>query len=81
MVWRRDTPEQINREVLSPEERDRQRYVDNPLVHEPSVITLSALGASQAVNDFLFMFISLHESGTRMQERFQWARRREWRRS
>jgi len=55
--------------------------VDNPLVHEPSVTTLNALSASQAVNDFLFMFIGLHESGARTQERFQWARRREWRRA
>lgn len=72
------SPTQLNREVLSPEERERQRYVDDPDVHEPSVITLNALGASQAVNDLLFMFTGLHEPNTRLTGRFQWARRREW---
>ena len=72
------SPERLNREILSSKERERQRYVDDPDVHEPSVITLNALGASQAVNDFLFMFTGLHEPGTQMRERFQWARRREW---
>jgi hypothetical protein len=69
---------QLNREALSAEERERQRYVDDPDVHEPSVITLNALGASQAVNDFLFMFTGLHEPGTRLHGRFQWARERRW---
>lgn len=69
---------QLNREALSPEDRERQRYVDDPLVREPSVITLNALGASQAVNDFLFAFTGLHEPGTRLRARFQWARERRW---
>jgi hypothetical protein len=72
------SPAQLNREVLSLDERQRQRYVDDPNIHEPSVITLNALGASQAVNDFLFMFTGLHEQNTRLRGRFQWARRREW---
>lgn len=69
---------QLNREVLDPKERERQRYVEDVNVHEPSVITLNALGASQAVNDFLFMFTGLHEPNTRLRGCFQWARRREW---
>lgn len=72
------SPEQLNREALSAEERERQRYVDDPNVHEPSVITLNALGASQAVNDLLFMFIGLHEPKTQLKGRFQWARERSW---
>ena len=72
------SPERLNREALSPEDRERQRYVDHPDVHEASVITLNALGASQAVNDFLFMFTGMHEPGTRLRGRFQWAQRREW---
>ncbi len=60
------SPAQLGREELSPEERERQRYVEDPDVHEPSVITLNALGASQAVNDFLFAFTGLHEPGTRL---------------
>jgi hypothetical protein len=70
------SPAQLNREALSSEER--QRYIDDPDVHEPSDITLNALGASQAVNDFLFMFTGLHEPKTQLRGRFQWARRREW---
>lgn len=69
---------QLNREVLDPKERERQRYVEDVNVHEPSVITLNALGASQAVNDLLFMFTGLHEQDARLRGRFQWARRREW---
>lgn len=69
---------QLNREALTSEERERQRYVDDLLVHEPSVITLNAIGASQVANDFLFMFTGLHEPGTRLRARFQWTRRREW---
>lgn len=72
------SPEQLNREAHSPEERERQRYVEDSNVHEPSVITLNALGASQAVNDLLFMFTGLHEPNTLLKGRFQWARRREW---
>jgi len=72
------SPAQLNREALSPEERERQRYVEDPNVHEPSVITLNAIGASQAVNDFLFMFTGLHEPNTHLRGRFQWTRRREW---
>ncbi len=69
---------QLNREVLDSRERERQRYVEDVNVHEPSVITLNALGASQAVNDLLFMFTGLHEPDTRLRGRFQWARRRQW---
>lgn len=72
------SPEQLNREALSTEERERQRYVDDPDVHEPSVITLNALGASQAVNDLLFMFTGLHEPKTQLHGRFQWSRERRW---
>jgi hypothetical protein len=72
------SPAQLAREALSPEERERQRYVEDAGVHEPSVITLNALGASQAVNDLLFMFTGMYEPSTRLRGRFQWARRREW---
>ena len=48
-------------EALSPEERQRQRYVDDDEVNAPSVITLNALGAAQATNDFLFHFLGLFD--------------------
>lgn len=72
------SPARLNREALSPGERERQRYVEDMDVHEPSVISLNALGASQTVNDFLFIFTGLHEPNTRLRGRFQWARRRQW---
>jgi ThiF family len=44
----------LQEESLSPEERHRQRYVDDPLVVAPSVITLNAVAAAHAANDLLF---------------------------
>ncbi|MBI5818281.1 MAG: ThiF family adenylyltransferase [Verrucomicrobia bacterium] len=48
-------------EALSPEERHRQRYVEDQLVNAPSVITLNAVGTAQATNDFLFHFLGLFD--------------------
>jgi hypothetical protein len=39
--------------VGSDEQRQNQRYVDDPEVEAPSVITLNALGVGWAVNDFM----------------------------
>jgi ThiF family len=41
-------------EVHTPNERQAQRYVDDEAVTAPSVITLNAITAAHAVNDFLF---------------------------
>jgi molybdopterin/thiamine biosynthesis adenylyltransferase len=49
----------LQEESISEEERKRQQYVDEPEVVAPSVITLNAMGASQAVNDFLFYMTGL----------------------
>lgn len=53
----------LQEEALSTAERDRQRYVDDPQVHAPSVITLNALAAAQAANDFAMGFLGLREDG------------------
>ena len=50
---------QLQREALSEGERRRQRYIEGEDIPEPSVITLNALGASQAMNDFLFITTGL----------------------
>jgi hypothetical protein len=50
----------LREEGLSPAERDAQRYVDDQAVIAPSVITLNALAAAMAVDDFLFMITGLH---------------------
>jgi hypothetical protein len=50
---------QLQQEALSPEERRRQRYITDEGVPDPSVITLNALSASQATNDFLLIMTGL----------------------
>lgn len=53
------SPEGLQREAATPEERTAQRYVDDVDVIAPSVITLNATAASQAANDFLFAMTGL----------------------
>lgn len=48
-------------ESISDQERKRQRYVDEPEVVSPSVITLNATAASQAANDFMFYMTGLRD--------------------
>lgn len=48
------SPARLQEESVSPEMRRRQKYTDEPDLAAPSVITLNALTASQAANDFLF---------------------------
>lgn len=45
--------------VGSAEQRENQRYVDDPDVTAPSVFTLNALGAGWASNEFLHYFLGL----------------------
>jgi hypothetical protein len=53
-------PTQLAKEAKSDEERKAQAYgVDEP---NPSVITLNAVGAGQAVNDFLMDFLCLRQT-------------------
>lgn len=54
-------PGRLQEEALSEEERRAQRYVNEPQVHAPSVITLNATSASYAVNDYLFRTLGLHQ--------------------
>lgn len=58
------SPARLAEETLSPQERRAQRYVDDPEVAAPSVITLNATAASQAANDFLFSITGLVSPGT-----------------
>jgi len=53
------SPDGLQREAATPEERAAQRYVDEVEVVAPSVITLNATAASQAANDFLFALMGL----------------------
>jgi hypothetical protein len=54
----------LQEEALSEEERVRQRYVDDPIVVAPSVISLNAIAAAHAVDDFLFTTTGLLDEGS-----------------
>lgn len=69
----------LQEEAVSAEQRQRQRYVDDPVVHAPSVITLNALAASQAVNECLFSLVGLHDyDGAQPGYRMATPRARKW---
>jgi molybdopterin/thiamine biosynthesis adenylyltransferase len=53
------TPAGLQDEAASDQELDAQRYVDDPTITAPSVITLNAVAASHATNDFLFWLTGL----------------------
>ena len=62
----------LQEESVSNEERDAQRYVDDPDVIAPSVVTLNAVAASHAANDFLFNITGLRDpSAPTAYQRFQ----------
>ncbi len=52
--------DRLRDESLSPAERRAEGYVEDPTVTAPSVITMNALAAGQAANDFLYGFLGLH---------------------
>ena len=52
-------PARLQEESVSAAMRRQQKYTDEPDVASPSVITLNAMTASQAANDFLFYITGL----------------------
>lgn len=54
------SPSRLAEEAVSPEQRAAQRYIEE--VAAPSVITLNAVAAAHAVNDYLFATVSLSNS-------------------
>lgn len=52
-------PAHLQEEAQQEEERRAQRYLDEDEVPTPSVITLNAVGAAHAANDFLFYMTGL----------------------
>lgn len=54
----------LQEEAQEAEQVKRQRYVDDPDVVAPSVITLNAVAAAHAANDYLFSVTGLLEPGT-----------------
>ena len=52
-------PSRLQEEAESAEQRRQQRYVDDHDIHDPSVITLNAVAAAHAVNEYLFCQLGL----------------------
>lgn len=71
-------PDKLQEESLTPEERRRQAYVDDVAITVPSVITLNALAAAQAANDFLFQFHGLLLDDALPGYRMHYPRERAW---
>lgn len=56
-------PAKLQEEAQTEPERRAQRYLDESDVVAPSVITLNAVGAAHAANDFLFYMTGLRNTG------------------
>jgi hypothetical protein len=65
-------------EALTEQERKRQAYVEDELVSAPSVITLNAVAAAQAANDFLLGYFGLFTSAARRGYTMHFCRERQW---
>jgi len=70
--------DRLRNECQSSEQRRLQAYVMDEAVVAPSVITLNAIGAAQAANDFLFMFLGLVEPDARKGYLIHYPRERAW---
>jgi molybdopterin/thiamine biosynthesis adenylyltransferase len=66
----------LQAEAISDGERQQQKYVDDPEVAEPSVITLNVLSAAQAANDLMMMFTGLFLDDATMLHQMNFARER-----
>lgn len=55
------SPAKLQEEATDPDQRRRQRYVDGEDIPDPSVITLNALAAADAANDYLMSTTGLLE--------------------
>ena len=69
-------PGRLNDEALTDSERRAQRYVEDEGVAEPSVVTLNALSAAQAVNDLLMMFTGLYKDSVKLRHQINFVRER-----
>lgn len=58
------SPARLQEEALTDSERREQRYIEDAAVRAPSVITLNAVAAAHAADDYLFAVTGLLEPGT-----------------
>lgn len=69
----------LQEESISENERRQQRYVAEPQIVAPSVITLNATATAQAANDFMFYITGLQDPQASLAYmRFQGQGRRVW---
>jgi len=66
----------LQRESETPAERRAQRYVDDEAVVAPSVITLNAIAAALAANDFMFAVTCLTRADASLGYTMAWPRKR-----
>jgi molybdopterin/thiamine biosynthesis adenylyltransferase len=66
----------LQAEAMSEKEHAEQRYIDDPEVAEPSVITLNALSAAPAANDLMMMFTGLYDDSAELLHQLNFARER-----
>jgi hypothetical protein len=69
----------LQEEAMSVHQLNRQQYVTDAAVSAPSVVTLNAIASAQAVNEFLFSMVGLHEGeGAAIGGRMASPRARRW---
>ncbi len=68
----------LQEEALTEQECRQQAYVDDELVVAPSVITLNAVAAAQAANDFLIGYFGLFGKFAQRGYSMQFCRERRW---
>jgi molybdopterin/thiamine biosynthesis adenylyltransferase len=69
----------LQEEAITDNQLKCQQYVTDAAVSSPSVVTLNAVGSAQAVNEFLFSMVGLHdEEGIAIGGRLASPRARKW---
>jgi ThiF family len=68
----------LQEEALSELKRRRQTYVEDELIFAPSVVTLNAVAAAQAANDFLLGYFGLFNKIVRRGYLMQFCREHHW---
>lgn len=70
------SPLRAQEEALQEHRDSMQRYVDDPNVHEPSVIGLNVLSGAQAVNDLMLMFTNLFNPEVEIYHQYEFVQER-----
>lgn len=64
-------------ELLSAQERRRQRYVEDESVIQPAVVTLNVLSAAQVANDLMMIFTGLYDEDLKLPHIMHFVRERQ----